>query len=131
MSAAGNPRAERQVAPQPAQPEPQAEPTQAQDPRLACLPTEAEIAAEIRRRPIGAVIVSICEDLGITPGQLDREFWDELAHAIIAYGGSLSGWIGKLNRRLFHVSREGLANPAPSLWPDPSPQPLAASTGPP
>ncbi len=57
--------------------------------RLARLPTEAEIAAEIRRRPIGAVIADICQDLGIMPGHLDREFWDELRHAIIMYGGGL------------------------------------------
>ncbi len=131
MPAAGIPRAERQVAPPAAQPEPQPEPTPAQDPRLARLPTEAEIAAEIRRRPIGAVIVSICEDLGITPGQLDRAFWDELALAIIGYGGSLSGWIGKLNKRIFYVSPEELANPTPFLWPDPLPQRPAPATGPP
>jgi hypothetical protein len=38
------------------------------DPRLARLPTEEEIAEEMRRRPIGAVIVDICCDLGIAPG---------------------------------------------------------------
>jgi hypothetical protein len=61
-----------------------------EDPRFARLPTEAEIAAEVRGRPVGAVIVDICRDLGITPGQLDRAFWDELSHAIIAYGGNLA-----------------------------------------
>ncbi len=132
MPAAGKPRADRQVALPAAQPEPQPEPTPAQDPRLARLPTEAEIAAEIRRRPIGAVIVSICEDLGITPGQLgDRAFWDELALTIIGYGGSLSGWLGKLNKRIFYVSPEELANPTPFLWPDPPPQRLAPAIGPP
>ena len=55
----------------------------------------------MRRRPIGAVIVDICHDLGITPGQLDRAFWDELSHAIIAYGGSLAGFLGNLHTRLF------------------------------
>jgi hypothetical protein len=70
------------------------------DPRLARLPTEKEIAAEVRRRPIGAVIVDICCDLGITPGQLDRAFWDELSHAIIAYGGSLAGFLDNLHRRV-------------------------------
>src|SRR5277367_21943 len=28
--------------------------------------------AEVRRRPIGAVLVDICLDLGIVPGQMDR-----------------------------------------------------------
>jgi hypothetical protein len=68
MPATGKPPSERQLPPPAAQPEPQPDPTPAQDPRLARLPPEAEIAADIRRRPIGAVIVSICEDLGITPG---------------------------------------------------------------
>jgi hypothetical protein len=134
MPSAGKPRPERQPPPPAAQPEPepQPDPTPAQDPRLARLPTEAEIAAEIRRRPIGAVIVSICEDLGITPGQLvDRAFWDELALTIIGYGGSLSGWLGKLNKRIFYVSPEELANPTPFLWPDPQPQRPTPTTGPP
>ncbi len=131
MPAARKPHAERQVAPPAAQPEPAPEPTPAQGPRLARLPTAAAIAAEIRRRPIGAVIVSICEDLGLTPGQLDRAFWDELCHAIIAYGGSLSGFLGRLNKRLFRVSPDEPANPTPFLWPEPPPQQLAPATGPP
>ena len=98
MPAARGPRSAR---PSPdAQPEPQPA-NQTQDPRLARLPTEAEIAAEVRRRPVGAVIVDICRDLGITPGQFDRAFWDELSLAIIDYGGSLAGFLGDLNRRLF------------------------------
>ena len=60
------------------------------DPRLANLPTAEQIAAEVRRRPIGAVIADICRDLGILPGLLDRAFWDELSRAIIRHGGSLA-----------------------------------------
>ena len=73
----------------------------AHDPRRARLPTEEEIAAAVRRRPVGAVIADICRDLGIAPGLLDRAFWDELSLAIIAYGGSLAGFLLNLNRRLF------------------------------
>ena len=98
--AARGPRPARQVAPPDAQPEPQPA-DHTEDPRLARLPTEEEIAAEVRRRPVGAVIADICRDLGITPGQFDRAFWDELSHAIIAYGGSLAGFLGNLNKRLF------------------------------
>src|SRR4029077_20405902 len=47
-------------------------PDPTEDPRLARLPTEEEIAEAVRRRPIGAVIVDICCDLGIAPGRLDR-----------------------------------------------------------
>jgi hypothetical protein len=131
MPAERKPSAETQVAPPSAQPEPQPEPTPAQVPRLARLPTEAEIAAEIRRRPIGAVIVSICEDLGINPGQLDRPFWDELRHAIRSYGGSLSGFLIRLNVRLFPTDPAASANPTPFLWPEPPPEWPALSTHPP
>src|SRR5271166_6248827 len=60
------------------------------DPDLARLPTAAQIAAEVRRRPIGAVIADICRDLGVVPGHFDRAFWDELSRAIIRHGGSLA-----------------------------------------
>jgi hypothetical protein len=49
------------------------------------LPTEAEIAAWVRRRPIGAVIADICRDLGITA---NHPLWRELHHAITAQGGN-------------------------------------------
>src|SRR5271169_1293256 len=42
------------------------EPAEA-NPRLARLPTAEQIAAEIRHRPVGAVIADICRDLGIMP----------------------------------------------------------------
>src|SRR5271166_1958730 len=89
LPAPRGPRPARQVAPPDVQPADQAE-----DPRLARLPTEEEIAAEVRRRPIGAVIVDICLDLGIAPGHLDRAFWDEINHAIMMYGGSLAASSG-------------------------------------
>ncbi len=131
MPATRNPPADRAVAQPAAQPEPQPEATLAQDPRLVRLPTEAEIAAEIRRRPIGAVIVSICEDLGLLPGYFDRPFWDELCHAIIGYGGSLSGFYRRMNNRLFPINGDPFAYSPPFKWPDPPPQWQARATGPP
>ncbi len=71
-----------------------------EEPRLARLPTEEEIAAEVRRRPLGAVIVDICSDLGIAPGHLDRAFWDEIQLAIMSYGGSLTRFVTTLHERL-------------------------------
>jgi hypothetical protein len=53
------------------------------------MPTTEQIAAEVRRRPIGAVIADIFRDLGVVPGHFDRAFWDELSLAIIRHGGSL------------------------------------------
>ncbi len=122
------PRPARQSAPPDAQPEPQPA-NRTDDPRLACLPTAEEIAAEVRRRPVGAVITDICHDLGITPGQLDRAFWDELSHAIIAYGGSLAGFLGNLSNRLFACGSGG--NSADPLWPVAPPRSPAPATGPP
>ncbi len=61
--------------------------TRAADPGLACLPTPGDIAAEVRRRPVGAVIADICRDLGIVPS---NPLWRELSLAIIENGGNLA-----------------------------------------
>ena len=116
------PGAARQVA----QPEPQPV-----DPRLTRLPTEAEIAEEVRRRPIGAVIVDISCDLGIAPGDLDRGFWDEINLAIIMYGGSLLRFFKDRMRRssaFLLGDNSGRADPGS---PVPSPRLPAPATGPP
>jgi hypothetical protein len=57
------------------------------DPGLAHLPTPGEIVAEVRRRPVGAVIADICRDLGIVPS---NPLWRELSLAIIENGGNLA-----------------------------------------
>ena len=49
--------------PRAAQPEDGSAP--AREPRIARLPTPGDSAAEIRRRPAGAVLADICRDLGI------------------------------------------------------------------
>jgi hypothetical protein len=134
----GRPRAARQSAPPDAQPEPQRA-DHTEDPRLARLPTEEEIAARlatgldpaVRRRPVGAVIADICRDLGIMPGHLDRAFWDELSHAIIVYGGNLACFFPKLNRRLFAPGSGEHADPADPGWPEAPPRFPAPATGPP
>jgi hypothetical protein len=132
------PRPARQVAPPDTQPEPQpVDP--AQDPCLARLPTEEEIAARlatgldpvVRRRPIGAVIVDICCDLGICPGHLDRAFWDEINHAIMMYGGSLVRFLRNLHQRLFAFGAGDRANPAEPEWSAAPPPFAATATGPP
>jgi hypothetical protein len=101
-------------------------------PAIPGLPSAEQIAAEVRRRPIGAVLVDICCDLGIAPGQCDRAFWDELSLAIIEFGGSTVRWIKDLGTRLkaswdAHVAQspaaeQGLELPA---------LPEAIATGPP
>ena len=124
LPAARAPHAPRQSAP----PDAPAETQPAQDPRLALMPTEAEIAAELRHRPVGAVIADICHDLGIMPGHLTREFWDEISHAIVAYGGSLMGFVTKVNRLAFGFDPGGHEDPLWPAAPQRSPEP---ATGPP
>ena len=58
-----------------------------EDQGVAHLPTPEAIAAEIRRRPIGAVIADIIRDLGIVPSD---PLWRELAGAVMENGGNLS-----------------------------------------
>jgi hypothetical protein len=55
------------------------------DPGLAHLPTAEQIAAEVRRRPIGAVIADICRDLGINGS---HPLWREVHHAMLRHGGN-------------------------------------------
>jgi hypothetical protein len=57
---------------------------EAPDPRIAGMPTAEEIAAEFRRRPVGAVLADIARDLGILPAD---PLWRELQLAIIHNGG--------------------------------------------
>jgi hypothetical protein len=57
-------------------------------PETERLPSAAEIAAELERKPIGAVVADICHDIGIVPSDLTREQWDALQAVISTYGGS-------------------------------------------
>ncbi|HME27007.1 MAG TPA: hypothetical protein VKI44_37750 [Acetobacteraceae bacterium] len=98
------------------------------DPRLADLPTAEQIAAEIRRRPVGAVIADICRDLGI---MADHPLWRELHTAIILHGGNLAGFLKDMFKRSRDARHERMnalaAASAPALPLSPEP----VSTGPP
>ena len=59
------------------------------DPDASRLPTPEELAAEVRRRPIGRTIAYICMDLGIAPGLCAGEFWNQVEKTLRRYGGSL------------------------------------------
>jgi hypothetical protein len=100
----------------------------AADPRLARLPTPADIAAEVRRRPVGAVIADICRDLGIVPS---NPLWRELSLAIIENGGNLATLFKDTFKRL----TASLVDPpagAPPASPEPClPSAVAPGTGPP
>jgi hypothetical protein len=98
------------------------------DPRLALLPTSEQIAADIRRRPVGAVIADICRDLGILPG---HKLWRELSLAIIDHGGSLVRLSEDIFKRL-RLARAILQDGTAAAWPAPEPQfSQASGTGPP
>jgi hypothetical protein len=93
------------------------------DPRLAGLPTPDQIAADVARRPIGAVLADICRDLGIAPS---HPLWDELHLAINQYGGNYIRLImDRINQAfpIAHIVARLKAKPADP--PDP------AGTGPP
>lgn len=53
---------------------------------LANLPTAEEIADQLRRRPVHAVLIDICSDLGILAGD---PMWHDLFRALIENGGSI------------------------------------------
>jgi len=91
---------------------------------LAQLPTPEQIAAEVRRRPIGAVIADICRDLGILP---NHPLWRELESAITHHGGSYVRLLKDILTRPFLLAAAGIeAQPAAIL-----PPPALAGTGPP
>ena len=86
------------------------------------VPTLEEAAAEVRRRPPGAVIVDVCEDLHVLDTVLDRLTWHELKDAIIRYNGSLARlWIRDW-RRCCDPARfsESCAEDPPPPWQAPS-----------
>jgi hypothetical protein len=124
------PRVARQVAPPSTQPEHHTT-DETLDPRLVRLPTADEIAAEVRTRPVGAVIADICRDLGIAPGELDRAFWEELNLAIISYGGTYAGVLNDLIHRSFSFIFGDHADTARPGSPAASERLPALATGPP
>jgi hypothetical protein len=86
------------------------------------LPTEAEIATWVRRRPIGAVIADICRDLGIA---CDHPLWRELQRAIMTEGGSYT-------RLVMEIIDRGARLIAEAWFPSTPPAPpVPAGTGPP
>jgi len=95
------------------------------------LPTVEQIAAEVRRRPVGALLADICRDLGIMPGDLDPAFRHELGDAIAFYGGGPLRFFRGMVRR--HRPPQGLPHEqaqSPKTTASP-PSPEAVGTGPP
>jgi hypothetical protein len=99
------------------------------DPRLARLPTPEQIAADVRRRPIGAVIADICRDLGVMPS---HPLWRELQLAIMRHGGNPARLAMDLTRRAIDAVTATWPPGMVLEWPAPNPpfQP-APRAGPP
>jgi hypothetical protein len=93
---------------------------------LARMPTEEEIAAEVRRRPVGVVIADICRDLGILAS---HPLWRELQLVIIVHGGNLVALVKNMDGRLYRTLVLARPAAAPSGYVGASPAP--AGTGPP
>ncbi|HME25048.1 MAG TPA: hypothetical protein VKI44_27600 [Acetobacteraceae bacterium] len=88
------------------------------------MPTPEQIAAEVRRRPIGAVIADICRDLGIMPS---HPLWQELHVVIIRYGGSVANLVKGILARAFQRP----ATAWPPNWPATLRPPAPSGAGPP
>jgi|SRR5271166_401701 len=103
----------------------QTQPQQPTDPAslLANLPTPDQIAAMVRRQPIGAVLADICRDLGIAPS---HPLWQELHLAINEYGGN---WLRMAMERLDRAFP--IAHIVARLKAKPAAPPEPAGTGPP
>jgi hypothetical protein len=101
-------------------------PAGAAEPRLAQLPTAEQIAAEVRRRPIGAVIAEIYLNLGILPS---HPLWHEVERAMREFGGSLAKLLNDIfDQTLGPVPSARSLSPALALA---LPSPAPSSTGPP
>ncbi len=90
---------------------------------LANLPTPDQIAAMVRRQPIGAVLADICRDLGLYPS---HPLWRELQLAIIQFGGN---WLRMAMERLDRAFP--IAHIVARLRAKPAAPPEPTGTGPP
>jgi hypothetical protein len=84
---------------------------QVPDSPLAQMPTPREIAAAVRRQPIGAVIADICRDLAILP---NHPLWRELQNAIMKHGGSYVRLLKHVITRNYRLAFEIAAPPEPA-----------------
>ncbi len=90
---------------------PSSAPAETSDPCLAELPTAEQIAALVRRRPIGAVIADIYRDLGILPS---HPLWLDVKEAMLEFGGSLARLLSDILDRAFplHPQPQGYQTPS-------------------
>ncbi len=94
---------------------------------LAALPSAEQIATEVRRRPIGAVIADICRDIGIMPS---HPLWREIRDLVTGYGGNLVRLLKHILDRPF-FTHPVLAWPSSPMPADALPSPMPRCIGPP
>ena len=106
---------------------------QAAPDNVVTLPTPKEIAALLRRRPLGTVIAGICRALGIAPGDLEPELWTELSRTIAEYGGSVGRYLAGMMDQVFGPAprRPAHTRLQPATPPSSLPVQPALATGPP
>jgi len=99
------------------------------DPRLAGLPSAAQIAGELRCRSIGDVIGDICRDLGIRPS---HPLWREVHLAMTRHGGNFVRLVTDILDRSFPLAAQLLSAATPAASRPPTLRFEApAGTGPP
>ena len=84
---------------------------------VICLRTAAEIAAQVRRRAVGAVVADICRYLGIVPAD---PLWPDITFAVLENGGSIIDLVMNTLRRM----TQGVIEASPDV--DFGPLPFAA-----
>ena len=114
-------------APRP-QPKPKRSDEQDDDALLARLPTDREIAEMIRGRPIGAVLVDICADLGIG---ISHPLWHELRSFIIDHNSTPEPMMLRTFQRTFAARRAIEQGLPPDFVFHTEPQQIPDTTGPP
>jgi hypothetical protein len=89
-------------------------------------PPSQDSAAQVRRRPTGAVIADICRDLGIVPS---NKLWRELASVLIENDGNLATLFKDIANRM---KPAGFFPPDMAMMPPGwQPPPAASGAGPP
>ena len=80
------------------------------------IPTQRELDAEVRSRPIGRTIAYICMDLGVVPSFCTGDFWNALFDTLNWYGGSFTTFFTMKAKRAKSYQRERDRYPDTWVW---------------
>ena len=84
------------------------------DPDDLRIPTPEELDAEVRRRPVGRTILSICMDLAVIPGVCTGPFWNQISDTLMNYGGSFTTLFKMREHRATSFQKE--RDKKPDTW---------------